>query len=425
MAGLRVLDDFEGASIGAHSVDGGSIFARLREEPLVRKDGVVHDYNWHFVFGIKNDSEKTQEAEIFINNDEKAKLGFKAELFWQKDPNFDFHPLTTDSFTDSFRKYHLKISVPSRETVYLSNTYFRSLRLLNYIYKNLSDSRKCNRIIYGTSVEGRELTAYVYGCEKPSDSDKPSFLITSGFHPMEADTFATEAIMEHMASKDTTDMLRYFNFVIIPMVNPDGFYHGYNGCNAKGINLYWDFRHKDADNAPEAYYLWKYANEIRPCVYIDFHSYTFQLHRKKAAPYLKPIFFYAGSRVRAVVDSISKKLNLLHNETGPSGESTYMPSTLSYKLTDKFNTITYAKYHLHIAEGKEKNKADALNIVEIISGLLIKHGLLTKKDILLFPHGNVMRGPITGLAIKLKMLWKFGIKKFLRQVVYGWLHEKV
>ncbi|UCC95544.1 MAG: hypothetical protein JSW40_02040 [Candidatus Omnitrophota bacterium] len=416
IAGLEVIKDFEGASVGQDYVHNDRVFVKFREEPLVMKDGLVHNYNWHFAFGVKNHSDNARAIEIFINCENKSGLPHQAYLLGQRSLDLDFTPLgDIEAYTDTFKKYYVKALVQPNETLYISNTFFRNLKLVYGIFENISQNPHCRKQIYGRSVEERSLFSYLYSEDGRIDNQKPLILVTSGFHPMEADTFAAEAIMEHLGTPQGKDLLKHFNFVIIPVVNPDGFFYGYNGCNAKGINLYWDFRQKDKLHAPESYYLWQYILRIRPCVYIDFHSYTFQLHRKKDSPYVKPIYFYSGKKVRQAFKKITSKLADLHGGRRFLGELTFAPSTLSYKLTKKFNTITYAKYHLHIRGGKEKYKRQSVNIIDRIVHCLIDEGMLRKYDILLHPHGKAKTSIKDSVGRTMKMTWTFRLRPFIKK----------
>lgn len=419
MSDIEVIDNFEGASIGKHHYLGDKVFATLREEPFVKKDGYVHDYNWHFVFGLRNDSEHSKEIEIFINCESKNGLHYKSYILGRQNIDLDFYPLTNiEACTDTFKSYYIKTALLKKETIYISNTFFRSLKLLYKTFGNLYKNLNCTRETYGKSFEGRDLLTYVYSDEEIFNSQKPTFVITSGFHPMEADTFATEAIMENLNTNEGKSLLKYFNFIIIPIINPDGFHYGYNGCNAKGINLYWDFKKADKINAPEAYYLWQYILKIKPSIYLDFHSYTFQLHRKKASPYIKPLFFYRGEEVKNLVNLINKELISLHNGYYLSGDLTYTPSSLPYKLTNKFNTITYAKYHLHIMDGKEEFKNKAVNIVKKISQCLITKNFHDKNKILAHPHGFVRNNMNDLFKRKTKIIWLFKLKPLIKRILF-------
>lgn len=416
---IEVFDDFEGASIGKYYFHNDKLLATLRNEPLVNKDGIIHDYNWHFVFGLKNNSQYSKQIEIFINCNSKDGLRYKSYILGQQDIDSDFYPLTNiEAYTDTEKKYYIKIILSKEETLYISNTFFRSLNLLSKTFDSLSKTSLCTREKYGRSLEGRDLFAYVYSDDQIINNHKPIFLITSGFHPMEADTFATEAIMENLNTAQGKNLLKHFNFIIIPIANPDGFHYGYNGCNAKGINLYWDFREKDKASAPETSYLWEYLKKIKPSIYVDFHSYTFQLHRKSASPYIKPLFFYRGEEVQNLVRSINRNLISMHDGRFLSGYLTYAPSTLPYKLTNKFNTITYAKYHLNISDGKEEFKNKAVTIFKNISECLINKNFLHKNKILAYPYGRIRSNVKDFVKRKLKIIWVFKIKIWVKKLLF-------
>jgi len=63
---VKILDNFQGSSIGNYTICNNKIFASFKEEPLVKKDGTTHNYNSHFIFSIKNNSNDLCEIELFI-----------------------------------------------------------------------------------------------------------------------------------------------------------------------------------------------------------------------------------------------------------------------------------------------------------------------------------------------------------------------
>ncbi len=177
MSAIEIIENFEGASIGKYHIRGDKVFATLREEPLVKKDGIVHDYNWHFVFGLRNNSEHSREIEIFINCDSKNNLQYKSYILGQQNAYLDFYPLTNiEAYTDTFKKYYIKVVLLEKETLYISNTFFRSLKLLYHTFGNLSKNLYCTKEPYGKSFEGRDLLAYVYSDGEILNNYKPTFV---------------------------------------------------------------------------------------------------------------------------------------------------------------------------------------------------------------------------------------------------------
>jgi hypothetical protein len=408
---IQIINDFSGASLGEYRIQEQAITAVFRKEPHADKDWIRHDYNWHFIFGVRNSSDAAAPVEIYLNCEKPEPLPCRAAIFGQNDVDSEFQPLNDiEALTDTLKKYVLKLTLSSGETRFLSNTYFRSLRFLENRFSRLSENEHCGKEIFGRSVEGRDLTAYVYSRTRNFEDGKPVFVVTSGFHPMEADTFATEALMEFLSDAGGRRLLSDFHFVIIPVVNPDGFFHGYNGCNSKGVNLYWNFMEKNEAMAPEAYHLWRYLQKIRPALYLDFHSYTFQLHRKKASPYLKPLYFYRGAGVQDLVRAIDRELLALHDGSAERGPLTFAPSTLASKLTRRWNTITYAKYHLHIGEGKDAYKKKAVSILDKISRTFIEKGFVDRKKILTSPEGETRDRLSDKMKRTFRTAWIFRIK---------------
>jgi len=52
-------------------------------------------------------------------------------------------------------------------------------------------------------------------------------------------SFIAEAMMNYLAecNKITENLLELYDFVVVPMVNPDGVIHGSSRCNMAGLDL--------------------------------------------------------------------------------------------------------------------------------------------------------------------------------------------
>jgi hypothetical protein len=199
-------------------------------------------------------------------------------------------------------------------------------------------------------------------------------VITTGIHPPEGDTFAAEALVDHLGSDQGRPCLEHMNVVLIPIVNPDGFVHGINGSNVNGINLYWEFRYKWETRAPEAYHLWQYLLSLKPAFYLDFHAYVTQKH-KHMRPYLKPTWLYHGEGVRRVVKAMDRFLMRYCEGRFVGGYTTYGKTTLAYLLTRELNTVTYTKFHFHLAEGVPAVRRHAVAIFDALCETLREEGV--------------------------------------------------
>ncbi|MAS81229.1 MAG: hypothetical protein CMF45_00915 [Legionellales bacterium] len=378
---IKIIDSFEGRSVDSYYWDGDTITCKIAEEPLVKIDNETHNYNLHFVIGFTNNGIDKHSIEIIIDSHPEFKHLVPNQIYSSTSLNNTFSPEDT-SIDRHELGYKFKITVPSKSTIYISNTMWNPLTRINTYFNNLVNNSNIESLNYGTSVRNNPLMAYKLF--QIRDTNKPLILITSGFHPAEGDSIATESIAESLASNSLFCADQY-DFLIIPVVNPDGFQAGLNGCNANGINFFWDFQNHNLEGCPEAYYLWKLLKQFPPNIYIDFHSYSIQGVNKIFGPYVKPTILYTGLQTKK---SASKLASSLQTIPGSKSQSMFAPSTLSYKITKEFNTITFAKYHLHQDMGQHgmRNMAvlvlqkilESIKPVELQNQILYPYGLLKK-----------------------------------------------
>jgi hypothetical protein len=393
----------------------------LREEALVLADGFCYDYNRHFAFGIENLGENAVPVEVFINCSGDSVLpAYEASLYCADSPSAEFKRTELESKTDRRKVYYVKLGVESRRAVYIANYYFRQYEKLVKIFDGLAERGGAVRDVFGQTVEGRELVCYRYAAGAEYGVQRPSVLITSGMHPPESDTIASEAIMEFLV-KEGAEFGRHFDLYIVPIANPDGFVHGYNGCNASQVNFFWQFDENDQRRCPEAYFLWGLISRIKPVVYIDFHGYTFQLDGRQASPYVKPAIFYEGRAVRRLVRTLNRDVLSLSDGYATRGILTYAPSTLASKITRAFNTITYAKYHLHLRDGIQTNRELAVAVLTRILDGLRALGFTDPGRILKSPHGNVSRDYWSRGGRALAVFWGLNLRPRLGAVKRSFL----
>jgi len=161
---------------------------------------------------------------------------------------------------------------------------------------------------------------------------------------------------------------------VVPVTNPDGYALETQGSNAAGINFYWHFARELPDRCPEAAALWAFATKLAPRGYIDFHCYTFQLG-KEPGPYQRPLRFYRAPTVRQACLALYAALADDRDGVPLTGFSAYAPHTLGAMLTAHFDTITLAKYHLHLAEGERGCEVRGLRVFRHMVDALKKAGL--------------------------------------------------
>jgi hypothetical protein len=357
------------------SIDNNRVLARITREPMTRADWTTHDYNVHFLIGITNEGDAAQKVEICVEGGEFNELPDAVPLLYSA-TSFDgpWEIGDLESRTDGKLRYAIKVTLPANSKFLVANTLPRTLLSIDTEIDTLCAEADTRPEIYGTSLEGRPLRAISFG-----DEDGTPVVITSGFHPPEPDTLATLAIIKWLGSDEGQAALKGFRLTIVPVANPDGYANSTQGCNAAGINMYWHFAREHPDICPEASALWQLANKAQPRGYIDFHCYTLQAH-KSPGPYIRPIRYYSEQLVRTASNQLrqdlTKNKKLAVVDTFPA----FAPHTLGSMLATKFQTITLAKYHLHLKEGVEETR---------------QHGIYVLQQMLRTLKNNEIAGPAT------------------------------
>ena len=413
MQRYRLIQGYPGCNADRFKIQDadGRLYVRYPEETCYAA-GVWHDYAWSFNFGLQNTSAEKVDVEVFVNcrsPDECPPEPFI--LYTSRDPIKGFEPAAAPGPTYCYSKYYFIATIPAGETVYFSNTMPRDYETFINSLAVKARAHGVSQQPAGWTVEGRQIQAFVFG---DLHNGKPNLLYTSGFHPAEGDSYAVEAVFDHLCGGSGRRWLRDFNVVLIPAANPDGFVHGTNGANLNGVNLYWNFAHEDKDRAPEAYSLWRYFREIKPVLYVDFHAYVTQ-PKKKMSPYVKPAGLYAGSRVRDIVKEMDAFLIGFSRGRFHSGYLTYARTTLAYLLTRDFNTITYTKFHFHLRNGVSVVQEQAVRIFDGLAEILKEHGVSHAGDVLLKPAGFIERSVGEKLCLRF-LVAREELKNPLRQL---------
>lgn len=411
---LKIISCFEGARLGSAVVDGNTISIKLLYDEPVVADWKRHDYRLHFTFGIENTGKIDQDVRVRVSAGNRDELAYPSPLLYLSNmPQEGYQKVDVVGASDEFNKYDFDIKIPAMKTVFIANCLPRMLPVLEPLLEGIGKETNAQRIVFGQSIEGRELVAYQY---MRDGENRPLVLVTSGIHPPEPDTLATQALMEFLGKEESRYLRDVFDFVIIPVMNPDGYAHGSQAGNAAGINFYWDFRYRDEARCPEAKALYDFAMVLKPVLYFDFHAYTFQ-SRKHASPYCKPVRRYRGEKVR---QAISKSYDRVKSDVSSGkavyGFGTYAPSTFGEILTRKLNTIGYAKYHIHLQDGVDESKNHAVAAVRTVCGVLLEQKLTRPQDILKFPYGEVPGESLQEWIRKLDVVWS----GYLLPLLYGY-----
>ena len=403
MENISIVKQHEGHSLGSYRWSNNNLICNLQMEPLVYIDYEIHDYNLHFNFGLQNNTEQAEQVTITMLQTNKP----VPQIIWQSDsPNHRFtkSSLIIEPIPEG---YKFDINIPGYGVIYLSNTMWSPLTPINQRFHELEKANLLESIKYGLSANQQDLMAYkLFG---KRDLSRPLICISSGSHPAEGDTIATIAIAEWLTTSghQYTDI---FDIIIVPILNPDGFIIGTNGCNTNGINFFWEFLNNEPEICPEAYYFWEFLKEFPPNVYIDFHSYSTQGKSKTFGPYVKPSALYCGSSVKDAAQKLARSLQTI---PGSKAQTMFSPSSMPHKITQEFNTITFAKYHLHQGMGESGMRGTALLAIQKIMDAIDPSQL---QDQILSPYGSLNKTIIDNFFQKC-FIGRYYLPKAIKKVL--------
>jgi hypothetical protein len=374
---IRQAINHFGTPVEDFFIEGTSVEATIMREPITRADWTSHDYNVHFCIGLENASALTQEVTISINGGRLESLPeIFPNLYWSTKSEGPFEPIpkTVIARTDLGKSYAVRLPIGAGDQVFLANTIVRSPATLAEEYDRLANDAGATRRVIGKSCEGRDIVGYIYG--EPDKSG--TLLVSSGFHPPEPDTFATDEIMKFLATPEANSVLDKLAIAIVPIANPDGYANCTQGSNASGINFYWHFAKEVPDQCPEAAALWNFALELAPSGYIDYHCYSFQ-NKKSAGPYQRPAIFHSSTATQNACAYLYDALKKSIPGKPVTGFGTFAPHTLGSMLVGHFDTLSLAKYHLHLAEGEEGCRTRGLKVFQAMAETLLKFDLTTRR----------------------------------------------
>jgi hypothetical protein len=273
---------------------------------------------------------------------------------------------------DARPRYAIRLTLAGGAKIFIANSLIRDPALIEMACRSAVETSGGDREVYGRSLQGRDLVAYRFSANR--SNPKGTILISSGFHQAEADTLASEAVLRWLGTPAAAEVRSRYDVCVVPMVNPDGFALGTQGSNAADVNIYWWFARDDAARCPEAAALWSFAAKLAPVGYIDFHGYTVQLD-KDAGPYLKPISYYRSPAVRRAAAHLEKRVVHEFGAKPMRGFAPIAPNTLGAMLTDAFDTLTMAKYHLHLKHGPEHYGEHGIHAVVAMADSLTVGGV--------------------------------------------------
>jgi len=329
------------------------------------------EYSWFYIVALKGQAGQTITVSANISPHEQPSLTRQNSLAFYSTDQYQWHQLKQSVWTDAHGlKQRYKFTLPTDQIIYLSNTIFFDYQSLQRTTQTIAANHpdKCTTHTIGTSLNGNNLELLSFN---KTINPLGRILVTTGCHPAEPDVIGSLAILDYLTSPAAATLREHYIIDVMPIQNPDGFQQ--KSClTANGINLYWNFRKDDQTNCPEAYYLWRYITKRPPMLYLDFHAYVHQYHRKPM-PYLKPLTAYQGKRPKEIVTKMDLLLKKNAHHNYHVGQITRWPHALSYHITKQFNTIAYTKYHFNLYEGIAASQERAKTIFTGLTDILLQN----------------------------------------------------
>jgi len=372
---MNVSTDFDTGSGANLKLDDNIITLETVSDPITSQYTVGYDYYFHI--SIKNISSKKMEFSFIVlrpksNLNEIDWKPSKAPIFCSNDKKEWFY-LPNVLASENHMDYKGRISIPRGKTVYLSNNIPINPLTVSKRMKTLSQKHYVKNHVIGKSVLGNAIE--LLEIDENPKLGKDTFLIWSGIHPSEPDPIASFWLIDWILSDlyDAKKARQKYKFQIVPMINPDGFILGTSGCNANGINIFWDFLMDDTESSPESTAIWGWIKNNPPAISWDIHAYIYQTE-KAARPYIPTIMKYPIN-LRRPAWKVYKSLKKICNNQAVTGK-TIENISFSNQMIKNFGTIVLPGYHYHLADGPAESKEFIINSLTTIINSLSKFSSL-------------------------------------------------
>jgi Zinc carboxypeptidase len=140
--------------------------------------------------------------------------------------------------------------------------------------ESVQETEVLKKYFLGDSREGRKIWAIKIS--DPLAPAKENMVVVARVHPYETSgSYCAEGIVEsyrHPLAQEM-EVLKKYNIYLIPMISPDGVYHGFGKLTSwQGVDL-----SKNMDgNDPSCVLLKNLIDALKPAVYMEFHNWMFK-----------------------------------------------------------------------------------------------------------------------------------------------------
>lgn len=373
---------FEESMFNLINIEKKDVYIKTKDEKITKGYFGYHNYNLHFFFCVNNNSDKEEKVNFYINTKKGDNLKKNFKWLWVSNEKLkNYEKIFIKGKMNGKGKYKFKLRIPEKKELYIANYIPKDFKSIINNIKNISKNKGANINIFGKSIEKRPL----YSIEFGNPYKKPTLIFLTGYHPPEMDIIISEEIIKKIKKSYINKIIDNFSVVIIPFINPDGYYNYLQGSNKNEINFHWKFFGNTKENCPESFYLWEYCKRIKPIFYMDFHMFTFQDKNKKS--YNIPTIYLKTNKAKKIQNEINLMLNNICNKNDKIIEKFFIskkilsPIILATKLREKYGTVTSPKFHFHLRYGEETCRNEGIIIFNNILKIFEDNMPLKENDL--------------------------------------------
>jgi hypothetical protein len=227
------------------------------------------NYKFRMDLKVSNTMQSSENISITVDWQVEKYMEFR-DYFFLRNPgeeSWHFHPAEV-SGTKSYMKFQL---MPGESYLCLHPKYNFDdyLRFIG----SVEESEWMRKRVLGKSTEGREIWGFTIS--DPKKKAPGNLIVVGRVHPYEtAGSYCAEGIVEACAhpSGHLKAVLEKYNLHVIPMISPDGVYHGFGKLTSwNGVDLSKNIDMKDAS----CVLLKNLIDEVKPDKYLEFHNWMF------------------------------------------------------------------------------------------------------------------------------------------------------
>lgn len=194
---------------------------------------------------------------------------------WINGPNAEWRRLTQDrvTTTNGGELVQLDLLLEAGRTIVAAQPILAQVEHAAWMEHWRDLNPALHQEVIGSSVQGRPLVALGSVAPDP-DLTRPLVVILGRQHPPEVTGgFAMKGFVEALLEAAMARPLP-FDYVIVPVINPDGVEHGFWRTNANGVDLNRDWQNQ---TQPETLAVWQFLERngltLRSeVIMVDFHS---------------------------------------------------------------------------------------------------------------------------------------------------------